>query len=362
MGVALIDCRGIVSGTVGAPVDALAPGQPWRDGLAFLSSHEEALAALIDGRGPPVLAGIEHRPEPASGLRPCDIHGFRLPDNGGTVLVFQDATAIGALERDVERQRGDLARAERQLTQAKDLADAASEAKSIFLANLSHELRTPLNVIIGNAEILRDWDPAKLPRDELHTFAEDILDNGVFLLEHINDLLDLAKAEAGGIDLVEEAIEFDEIVDDALALIGRQPDARSLTLRRLPGPGLPPMIGDRRRLRQVMHNLLGNAVKFTADGGVVSVRTFVESDGALTVRIDDDGIGIARESLDRVLQPFGQAGAPVGGRAPAGSGLGLPLAKTLIELHDGTLTLDSSPGEGTRITLRFPATRTQIDG
>lgn len=360
IGVVLIGHDGIVTDRCGGLVGWVQTGRRISDCLPDLSSHEAELTAVSCGQRQSLfLPEVRHRHATDSEERSYSLHCFPMPDKRGVALVFQDATTVGVLERDVRRQRSDLATAERRLTHARDLAKAADQAKSVFLANVSHELRTPLNVIIGNAEILRDWDPASLPAEDLHIFAEDILENGTYLLDHINDLLDLAKAEAGGIDLIEEEVGIDHMLESTVAVVRNQPSAGALTIRHHSTAGLPQLIGDGRRLRQVLLNLLGNAVKFTADGGTISARAWVDHEGAVTIEISDDGIGIAADSLDRVLLPFGQAGRPVDNRARTGNGLGLPLAKTLVELHDGTLALDSAPGEGTRVTLRFPPGRTQ---
>ena len=361
MGVVMLDGAGRIVGSHGALVDWVSPGGECFESLPFLKAHADALEALRGGQAEPLrIPEFRHRGSDGREMV-YTVDGIGIPDAPGIALIFQDATRVGELERDNLQQRDDLALAERRLTRANDLADAAEEAKSVFLANLSHELRTPLNVIIGNGEILRDWDPATLPAEDLRTFAEDILENGTFLLDHINDLLDLAKAEAGGITLVEESVDLDEVIDDALAVIGHQADARALSLDHRRQADLPPLIGDARRLRQVMHNLLGNAIKFTPDGGTVSVRSFVNSDGCATIEVFDDGIGIPPDLLDSALQPFGEAAAPVENRAQTANGVGLPLARMLIELHDGTLTLHSTPGEGTRVVLQFPASRVQVD-
>ncbi len=361
MGVVMLDDAGNIVSTHGALVDWVEPGGPCHESLPFLVPHADALAALQRGEVQTLrIPEFRHRHADGRDMS-FTVDGFSAPELPGIALVFQDATRVGELERDNLQQRDDLARAERRLTRANDLADAAEEAKSVFLANISHELRTPLNVIIGNGEILRDWDPAKLPAEDLRTFAEDILENGTFLLDHINDLLDLAKAEAGGLTLIEEAVDLDEVIDDALAVIGRQADARALSLDHRKQPDLPPLIGDARRLRQVMHNLLDNAVKLTPDGGTVSVRSFVNAEGCATIEVFDDGIGIPPDLQESALQPFGQAAAPVENRGQTANGVGLPLARMLIELHDGTLTLHSTPGEGTRVVLQFPASRVQVE-
>ena len=263
---------------------------------------------------------------------------------------------IAALTKTTLQQRNDLRLALSSLPRAKDLAESANRAKSTFLANISHELRTPLNVIIGNAEILRDAAESEMPAEELRAFADDILDSGTYLLDHINDLLDIAKAEAGGMELGDDTFEVAPVVDSVLALVRPLPGAGSLTLRTDIPPDLPCFQGDQRRLHQALLNLVSNAVKFTPAGGTVTVRVF-DDDDALVIEIADTGIGIAPEDHDRVLEPFVQVHGPVDHRSRAGTGLGLPLAKTLTELHDGTLTLKSTIDQGTTVTLTFSRIR-----
>ena len=214
-------------------------------------------------------------------------------------------------------------------------------------------------MIIGNAEILRDWDTYEMPAEEIHSFAEDIMENGTYLLDHINDLLDLAKAEAGGLDLAEDRVDIGRLIDSTVAVVRRLPFAGGLTIE-ADGPKEPLILQcDPRRLRQALLNLLSNAVKFTPDGGSVTVRAELDPDRRVVIAIADTGVGIAPADLERVMEPFVQARQPVGNRSRAGTGLGLPLTRMLVELHDGTLTLDSTLGKGTVATLRFPPERTR---
>ena len=363
IGVVMLDRDGIVIGSHGEPFDRGGSGLHYQDGLPFLKTHQGSLNTLLEGQAPTIrLADVRLRDAAERDMETV-VHGFCPPGSPAAVLVFLDATHPGALEQDVQHRPDTSMGIGLRMAGAAsaiDPTDAAKEAKSVFLANISHELRTPLNVIIGNAEILRDWDPETSPAEDLRTFADDILENGTDLLDHINDLLDLAKAEAGGISLEEEEVDIGDLIDEALAAIGEQEDARALSLGHDRQAGLPRLFGDPRRLRQVMQSLLGNAVKFTPDGGSVSVRSFVDPDGCTTIEVEDDGVGIAADQHDSALQPFGRVAATVGNRARAGNGVGLPLARTLMRMHDGTLSLDSAPGDGTRVTLRFPANRRRL--
>lgn len=361
MGVVMLDGNGRVVGSHGALVDWVEPGGLWVDRLPFLKAHECALEKLK--RGLPTDLRITDVPcRNAEGPElSCTVTGFNAPDLPGIALVFQAATRIGESERGIPPRHGDPAVAGRPPHLAGEPGDTAREAKSAFLANFSHELRTPLNVIIGNGEILRDWDPARQPAEDLRTFAEDILENGAVLLDHINELLDLAKAEAGGITLVERPVDLDEVIADALAVIEQLADARALSVDHRKQPGPLRLIGDPRRLRQVMQNLLGHAVMCAPVGGTVSVRSFVDQEGQATIEVLDDGVGSPPDLPDGAIQPVGRAPAPAGKPRQTADGGGLPLARMLAEMHDGTLTLDTVPGEGTRAILRFPANRTQVE-
>ena len=360
IGVVMLDRDGIIVGGHGGPLDGIGSGRHFRDGLPFLGDHHGALDALLEGQAPTIRITDIHLRDAAGRDTATVVHGFCPPDSPAAVLVFVDAAHPGEPDQAVRRQAEVSMGIGLRTAGAIDPTDAAKEAKSVFLANISHELRTPLNVIIGNAEILRDWDPETSPAEDLRTFADDILENGTDLLDHINDLLDLAKAEAGGISLEEEEVDIGGLIDEALAAIGEQEDARALSLGHDRQTGLPRLFGDPRRLRQVMQSLLGNAVKFTPDGGSVSVRSYVDANGCMTIEVEDDGVGIAADQHDSALQPFGRVAAGAGNRARAGNGVGLPLARTLMRMHDGTLSLDSAPGDGTLVTLRFPANRGRL--
>ncbi|NNG02980.1 MAG: hypothetical protein HKM95_02635 [Inquilinus sp.] len=359
LAIVLLDAEGRIDDCRGALVDWVKPGATLDDCLPFLIGYEAEIAAVAAGTNPSLyLPRLCFWREEAGDQHSFSLRIFRRNDAPGVVLVFQDATAIAQLERSVLQQRNDLTLAQRRLTRAKETAEAANQAKSVFLANVSHELRTPLNVIIGNAEILRDWDSYEMPNEEIRSFAEDILENGTFLLDHINDLLDLAKAEAGGLDLVEEPVDLVRLVEATVSVVRRLPHARALHIAAEPATAPITFCGDPRRLRQALLNLLGNAVKFTPDGGSVTVRTSLDAGNRVEVTVTDTGTGIAAADLERVMEPFVQAGPPAGNRSRAGTGLGLPLTRMLVELHDGVLQLDSTPDQGTTATIRFPAERT----
>jgi signal transduction histidine kinase/PAS domain-containing protein len=245
--------------------------------------------------------------------------------------------------------------AERRLIQAKETAEEASRAKTTFLATMSHELRTPLNAIIGFSEIMRDELLGPLGKPQYKTYAEDICQSGGHLLSLINDLLDLSKAGAGKIDLAEEEIEPRNLIESCLRLVETRARRNNVHIYNLIGSPLPKLYADRRRLKQILLNLLANAVKFTPAHGSVTVRTRQDAQG-FHIEVIDTGVGIALEDIPKVMLPFGQVDSVISRRAE-GVGLGLPLSKVLAELHGGRLAIESQLGKGTTVALVLPASR-----
>ena len=220
---------------------------------------------------------------------------------------------------------------------------------------MSHELRTPLNAILGFAEIIRDRLLGPVA-DRYAEYAQDIHSSGTHLLGIINDILDLSKVEAGRIDLVEEIVDVQGIVRSVVLLLRERVATAELALKvELPDPVLL-IRADERKLKQVLMNLLSNAVKFTPPGGEIRVGVRVESERGLVIEVRDNGIGIAAEDIARALSPFGQVDSRLS-RRYEGTGLGLPLARALTELHGGVLELDSAPGRGTAVRIVLPPDR-----
>jgi signal transduction histidine kinase len=241
------------------------------------------------------------------------------------------------------------------LWRAKEAAEAASRAKSEFLATVSHELRTPLNAIIGFSELMILGVLGPLGNPQYQSYLEDIHQSGSHLLSIINDILDFSKAEAGKLVLDESEVDVAEAVTTISRLMGpRLAEARLTFQLELPAE-LPHLWCDQRKLKQMLLNLLGNAVKFTPAGGDVRV-TAARSDSGLVLRVSDSGIGIAASDLDRVLEPFAQADNKLS-RRHEGTGLGLTLVRSMIEIHGGTLRLESEVGFGTTAILTFPSER-----
>ncbi|MEI7610630.1 MAG: PAS domain S-box protein, partial [Rhodospirillaceae bacterium] len=247
--------------------------------------------------------------------------------------------------------------AEIELMAAKERAEAANIAKSRFLATVSHELRTPLNAILGFSEVIKEGgtdDPAMVER--YADYARHIHTNGTHLLGLINDLLDLAKIEAGKFELHETIFDIEEVTAEAIEMLRSRAEAGRLLVTVDIAPNLPLLRGDDRAARHILINLLSNAVKFTPEDGTVTVSAGLDDHGLPVIAVADTGIGIAPEDISKVLEPFGQVDTALS-RHHDGTGLGLPLCRHLIELHGGHLDITSSVGVGTTVTVRFPRDR-----
>jgi two-component system cell cycle sensor histidine kinase PleC len=220
---------------------------------------------------------------------------------------------------------------------------------------MSHELRTPLNAIIGFAELLHKQTFGTIQQPRYVEYAQDIHSSGVHLLSLINDILDMAKIEAGRVELHEGRVAIAECIEAAMRLVRHRAAEGNLTLTSEVGEDVPDIFADERALRQILLNLIGNAVKFTQSGGSVRVTARQRADG-VELSVVDNGIGIAPEHLAKVMTPFGQVANELT-RDHAGTGLGLPLVKSLAELHGGSFTLSSELGHGTTAVVRIPAKR-----
>jgi signal transduction histidine kinase len=241
-----------------------------------------------------------------------------------------------------------------KLRSAKEDAERADRAKSAFLANTSHELRTPLNAIIGFSEVIRSETFGPIDNPRYLDYLKDIHDSGRHLLRIINDILDLSKIEAGKATLDnEEQVELASAVEAAARMVQPQAEIEKVAVALdFDGP-LPPINGSARMLQQVFINLLSNAVKFTPSGGKVTVRGEARAD-AVAISISDTGIGMSEEDVELALTAFGQVDSRMTRRYD-GTGLGLPLAKAIVELHRGRLEIDSHPGRGTTVTVALPS-------
>lgn len=290
----------------------------------------------------------------------------RFTSDGGSVVTAADITSIK--QKEAERQRA-VERLHATITELEDReeklrllarkyevamtrAEAANQAKSEFLANMSHELRTPLNAINGFSEIMAGEMFGPLGDQKYKGYAGDILKSGQHLLSLINDILDMAKIEAGKLTLHYETVSVKEIVTDAARLMRGKIDEAGLSLL-VDAPALPDIEADHRGLKQVILNLISNAVKFTPEGGEIVVALSQLDDHRVRVAVTDTGIGIAPEDLVRLARPFEQVEGQHS-KTTQGTGLGLALTKSLIELHGGELKMESEPGRGTTVSFDLP--------
>jgi signal transduction histidine kinase len=349
-----------------------------------VAGSPDAAAAIMSGQNgeePPPVALIDLRLGTTSGI---DLLARLRNDRPELIGVLMTAeldthTAVAALRRgaydyfdkSVDPQslfavldrcfdRVDLLRdrerAYEALRLAKDEAEAANQAKSGFLATMSHELRTPLNAIIGFSEMMLREVLGALGNDQYRAYVGDIHASGTHLLQIINDILDLSKAEAGKIDLSEDVFDLRDIMRSVGQLTAGRVHAAGLTQSVDLPDDLPPLSGDERKTKQVLLNLITNSVKFTPPGGSIAISAHWQIDRGLSITVADTGIGIPEGDLERVLKPFEQVDSSLS-RQHQGTGLGLPLVKAIMELHSGRLELKSELGVGTQVTVIFPPER-----
>jgi len=276
-------------------------------------------------------------------------HEHKLIENDGrlraTVKDLQTSQAA------LKRQAAELADLAQKYALEKTRAEEANATKSRFLANMSHELRTPLNAIIGFSEIMGSGMFGQLGSEKYQEYCRDILNSGHYLLDVINDILDMSKIEAGRVKLELEPLDLARTVGESMRVVSGRAENKRLTLRAQTQADMP-IIADRRAMKQIAVNLLSNAVKFTPDGGTVTVRTR-RLENSVMLMIADTGIGIAPQSLARLGRPFEQVESQLS-KTYHGSGLGLAIAKSLAKLHGGSMRLRSKLGVGTVVMVTLP--------
>lgn len=250
----------------------------------------------------------------------------------------------------------DLRVAEQQLRKQNVELEAANRAKSQFLANMSHELRTPLNAVIGFSEMFVSETFGPLGSEHYQEYAQDIHNSGTHLLGIINDILDLSKIEAGRMDLHEDHLELAHIIEATVRIVHERAADTEIKLTTQLPDDLPKLNADERGVKQMLINLLSNAIKFTEPGGSVTIGAAYR-DGCILLGVADSGVGMTKDDALIAMKPFGMVDDS-NTRQQEGTGLGLPLVKSLIELHGGRIRIDSARQRGTTVTLTFPAERT----
>ena len=297
----------------------------------------------------------------------------RRTNDGGYVSVSTDITGLKQNEqklfesekelmatvadlqlsrRELEQQKQQLVDLTEKYALEKNRAEAANKSKSEFLANFSHELRTPLNAVIGFSDVMQNGLFGPLGSEKYDEYARDIHESGNFLLQVINDILDMAKIEAGRITLNVEELDLGEIVGDSIRVVAQGAKERNVTLKRT-GVRKLKMQADRRALKQILLNLLSNAVKFTPADGTVSVRLSRSTKGRVRIAIADTGIGIPERELDKLGRPFEQVENQFT-KSHKGSGLGLAISRSLVEMHGGHIEIASEEGKGTTVSVVLP--------
>jgi two-component system cell cycle sensor histidine kinase PleC len=349
------------------PEEAMAPGSSYEDVVS--AGRQPVVRTVVgDGHSLPGARTFEAQLDDGRWLNVSE----RRTKDGGYVSVGTDITAIKRHEERLvesekrllatvtdlrnsqqilELQAQQLADMAEKYAEEKTRAEEANQAKSSFLANMSHELRTPLNAIIGFSEIMESAMFGPLGAEKYNEYCRDIRESGRYLLDVINDILDMSKIEAGRIHLDLEELDLDRLMADALRVVSARAREKGLALITEIAPGIR-FRADRRAVKQIALNLLSNAVKFTPEGGRVTIRGRVAGN-AVMLAIEDTGIGIPKQALVKLGRPFEQVESQLT-KSHQGSGLGLAIAKSLAELHGGGMRIRSAPAGGTTVLVRFP--------
>ncbi len=290
-------------------------------------------------------------------------YSIRAPVRGDPQKEYNNELVIltesfNAMLREIGARDQQLKQKNTELEKARDIAESANRSKSQFLANISHELRTPLNAIIGFSSILMNQLFGALGDSKYMEYSRDINESGVHLLDIINDILDLSKAEAGKLTLTYEEVHVGKSISKCVTILSERAQKGGVSISTHVPKMLPALVADRLRFIQVLLNIMSNSVKFTNEGGHVDVTvSTIETQGEVShfvIVVRDTGIGMSQGDVEKAFQSFGQVDSGLN-RKYEGTGLGLPLTKKLLELHHGTIEITSELGKGTCVTLVFPA-------
>ncbi len=304
------------------------------DYLGGLSGHGVA-SVLNDGRE---VIGREA----GGGFVPLFMTMGRLTSSSGYCAVIRDITQWKQTED--------------ELRSAKSAAETASEHKTDFLARVSHEIRTPLNAIIGFSDMMATERFGPIGHPRYVEYANDIGRSGRHVLDIVNDLLDISKIEAGEMDLDFGAIDLNEAISEAVALLQPQANSQRVIIRTALSQAVPDVVADLRSIKQIALNILSNSIRFTPAGGQIVVSTSYEANGSVVLRVRDTGVGMTRSELDQAMKPFRQVAAQSHHRGD-GTGLGLPLTKAMVDANRAIFAISSAPNEGTLVEIAFPSQR-----
>lgn len=313
--------------------------------------------AAPHGQGP-----VRARPFRDQEVKIADRWGHARSFRLSGLPIFCPATGRFEGYRGTAEDVTELRAREAALLEAKNAAEEANRTKSEFLAQMSHELRTPLNAILGFSEIMQREALGPIGTAQYREYANDIATSAAHLSQMINDVLDVAKLEAGKFQIYEDVVRPAELIERALRIVRPRADDGGVALLGGEAEDAPTLIADSKKLLQILLNLLSNAIKFTPAGGRVSLQAGLDQrDGTYRLSVTDTGIGMSAADQEIALSPFGQVDSSLA-RRYEGTGLGLPLSKALVELHGGRLRIDSAPDAGTTVHVILPAERVDTAG